>query len=72
MFIFLYLLSLSYVCIYVHIFILIIIVLCMHLCSQQPLQDLTVLPTEFFHRRKTHILSVINLPTKSPTEMLCQ
>ena len=34
------------------------------------LQDLTVLLTEFFHRRKTHIPSVINLPTESPTEML--
>jgi hypothetical protein len=34
------------------------------------LQDLTVLLTEFFHRRKTHILSVISLPTKSLTEML--
>jgi hypothetical protein len=26
------------------------------------LQDLTVLPTEFFRRCKTHIPSVINLP----------
>ena len=26
------------------------------------LQDLTVLPTEFFRRRKIHIPSVINLP----------
>jgi hypothetical protein len=34
------------------------------------LQDLTVLPMEFFRRRKTHIPSVINLPTESPTEML--
>ena len=34
------------------------------------LQDLTVLPTEFFRRCKTHIPSVINLPTESPTEML--
>jgi len=34
------------------------------------LQDLTVLPTEFFRRRKTHIPSVINLPIESPTEML--
>jgi len=34
------------------------------------LQDLTVLPTEFFRRRKTHIPSVINLPTKSPMKML--
>jgi hypothetical protein len=34
------------------------------------LQDLTVLPTEFFRRRKTHIPSVINLPTESQTEML--
>jgi hypothetical protein len=34
------------------------------------LQDLTVLPTEFFRRRKTHIPSVINLPTESPTKML--
>jgi len=29
-----------------------------------PLQDLTVLPTEKFHRCKTHIQSVINLPTE--------
>jgi hypothetical protein len=36
------------------------------------LQDLTVLSTEFFRRRKTHIPSVINLPTESPTEMLCR
>jgi len=28
------------------------------------LQDLTVLPMKFFRRRKTHIPSVINLPTK--------
>jgi len=34
------------------------------------LQDLTVLLTEFFRRRKTHIPSVINLPTKSLTKML--
>ena len=34
------------------------------------LQDLTVLPTKFFRRHKTHIPSVINLPTESPTEML--
>ena len=33
------------------------------------LQDLTVLPTEFFRRCKTHIPSVINLPMKSPAEM---
>jgi len=32
------------------------------------LQDLTVLPTEFFCQHKTRILSVINLPTESPTE----
>jgi len=36
----------------------------------QSLQDLTVLSTEFFRRRKTHIPSVINLPTESPIEML--
>jgi len=30
----------------------------------QSLQDLTVLSTEFFRRRKTHIPSVINLPTE--------
>jgi hypothetical protein len=36
------------------------------------LQDLTVLPTEFFHRRKTHIPSVINLSTESPTENFCR
>jgi hypothetical protein len=36
------------------------------------LQDLTVLPTEFFRRRKTHIPSVINLPMKSPTKILRQ
>jgi len=39
-------------------------------CSLLSLQDLTVLLTEFFRRRKTHIPSVINLPTESPTEML--
>jgi hypothetical protein len=33
----------------------------LHLIS---LQHLTVLPTEFFCQRKTHIPSVINLPTK--------
>jgi hypothetical protein len=38
--------------------------------SQLALRDLTVLPTEFFRRSKTHILSVINLPTESPTEMI--
>jgi hypothetical protein len=38
--------------------------------KQHSLQDLTVLPTEFFRRRKTHIPLVINLPMKSPTEML--
>jgi hypothetical protein len=37
---------------------------------KKTLQDLTVLPTEFFRRRKTHIPSVINLPMESPTEML--
>jgi hypothetical protein len=42
------------------------------LSSSLTLQDLTVLPTEFFRRRKTHIPSVINLPTKSPMEMLRQ
>ena len=36
------------------------------------LQHLTVLPMKFFHRRKTHIPSIINLPTKSPIEMLRQ
>ena len=39
-------------------------------CDEPSLQDLTVLPTEFFHRCKTHIPSVINLPTESPTKML--
>jgi len=34
------------------------------------LQDLTVLPTEFFRRCKTHIPSVIILPTESKTEMI--
>jgi hypothetical protein len=34
------------------------------------LQHLTVLLTEFFRRHKTHIPSVINLPTTLPTEML--
>jgi hypothetical protein len=34
------------------------------------LQDLTVLPTEFFRRCKTHIPSVIILPTESQTEMI--
>ena len=38
--------------------------------SQLALRDLTVLPTEFFRRSKTHILSIINLPTESPTEMI--
>jgi hypothetical protein len=38
--------------------------------KQHSLQDLTVLPTEFFRRRKTHIPSVINLPMDSPTKML--
>jgi hypothetical protein len=33
-------------------------------------QDLTVLPIEFFCRRKTHIPSVINLLTKLPTEFI--
>jgi chemotaxis methyl-accepting protein methylase len=37
---------------------------------KKTLQDLTVLSTEFFRRRKTHIPSVINLSMKSPTEML--
>jgi len=36
------------------------------------LQDLTVLPTEFFRRCKTHIPSVIILPTESKTEMICR
>jgi hypothetical protein len=34
------------------------------------LQDLTVLPTEFFRQRKTHIPLVINLQMESLTEML--
>jgi len=34
------------------------------------LQDLTILSMEFFRWRKIHILSVINLLTKSPTEMI--
>jgi hypothetical protein len=34
------------------------------------LQDLTILPTEFFRRCKTHIPSVIILPTESKTEMI--
>ena len=38
--------------------------------QEASLQDLTVLPTEFFCRCKTHIPSVINLPMESPTEML--
>jgi hypothetical protein len=38
--------------------------------SKLSLQDLTVLPTEIFRQRKTHIPSVINLLTESPTEML--
>jgi hypothetical protein len=37
---------------------------------EQSLQDLTVLPTEFFRRCKTHIPSVIILPTESKTEMI--
>jgi chemotaxis methyl-accepting protein methylase len=37
---------------------------------KKTLQDLTVLSTEFFRRRKTHIPSVINLSMESPTEML--
>ena len=40
--------------------------------NSRSLQDLTVLSTKIFRRRKTHIPSVINLPTKSPTEMLCR
>jgi hypothetical protein len=32
---------------------------------EDALQDLTILPMEFFYRRKTYISSVINLPTKS-------
>ena len=40
--------------------------------SHLTLQHLTVLPTEFFRRHNTHIPSVINLSTKSPTEMLRQ
>jgi hypothetical protein len=34
------------------------------------LQDLIVLSTEFFRRCKTHIPSVIILPTESKTEMI--
>jgi len=34
------------------------------------LQDLTVLPTEFFRRCKTHIPSVIILLTESKTEII--
>ena len=34
------------------------------------LQDLTVLPTEIFRRCKTHIPSVIILPTESKTEII--
>jgi len=37
---------------------------------KETLQDLTVLPTEFFRRCKTHIQSVIILPTESKTEMI--
>jgi hypothetical protein len=38
--------------------------------EHQTLQDLTVLPTDFFRRCKTHIPSVIILPTESKTEMI--
>ena len=38
--------------------------------TNKSLQDLTVLPTEFFRRCKTHIPSVIILPTESKTEMI--
>jgi hypothetical protein len=40
--------------------------------EEDSLQDLTVLPTEFFRRCKTHIPSVIILPTESKTEMIRQ
>ena len=38
--------------------------------DHKTLKDLTVLPTEFFRRCKTHIPSVIILPTESKTEMI--
>ena len=38
--------------------------------AHESLQNLTVLPTEFFRRCKTHIPSVIILPTESKTEMI--
>jgi hypothetical protein len=38
--------------------------------QEDTIQDLTVLSTEFFRRCKTHIPSVIILPTESKTEMI--